>query len=442
MEIGIVGLGRMGGSMARRLARAGVRVVGFDPDAAVRSALHDDRTLDAAESVQALVRALPAPRVVWLMVPAGTATELAIEDVWPELARGDVIVDGGNSNYKDSQRRAAALATAGIHFVDCGVSGGVWGLENGYTLMFGADPEAAQATLPLLKILAPAPDRGYLYCGPPGAGHFVKMIHNGIEYGMMQAYAEGFALMKGKRDFALDLAAIAETWRHGSVIRSWLLDLTAEFLQQDADLTDVAAMARFASQGHDEYTGRMLAMMRKGFGGHAVQKKRPPTMIVVLMGVTGSGKTTVGRALAESLRWAFYDADDFHPPANVAKMASGVPLTDNDRWPWLDRIADLLAHVQARGDHAVLACSALKQIYRDRIARAGAVRFVFLQGDLATIEARLATRRHKYMPASLLPSQIATLEEPTDALVVDIRAEVDAQVSAIRDGLHLETASV
>ena len=165
-------------------------------------------------------------------------------------------------------------------------------------------------------------------------------------------------------------------------------------------------------------------------------------MIVVLMGVTGSGKTTVGRALAETLRWAFYDADDFHPPANVAKMASGVPLTDNDRWPWLDRIADLLAHVQARGDHAVLACSALRQVYRDRIARAGAVRFVYLKGDLATIEARLATRRHKYMPASLLPSQFATLEEPADALVVDIRAEVDAQVTTIRDGLQLKTASV
>ena len=303
MEIGIVGLGRMGGSMARRLARAGVRVVGFDPDAGARGTLRDDRTLDVAESAQSLVRALSTPRVVWLMVPAGTPTELAIEDVWPELARGDVIVDGGNSNYKDSQRRAAALATAGIHFVDCGVSGGVWGLENGYTLMFGAGPEGAQAILPLVKILAPAPDRGYLHCGPPGAGHFVKMIHNGIEYGMMQAYAEGFALMKGKRGFALDLAAIAETWRHGSVIRSWLLDLTAEFLQQDAELADVAAivadsgegrwtvqeaveqgvpapvlslalMARFASQGHDDFTGKMLAMMRKGFGGHAVQKKK------------------------------------------------------------------------------------------------------------------------------------------------------------------------
>jgi gluconokinase len=162
-------------------------------------------------------------------------------------------------------------------------------------------------------------------------------------------------------------------------------------------------------------------------------------MIVVLMGVTGSGKTTVGRALAQSLGWAFYDADDFHPPANVAKMASGVPLTDNDRWPWLDRIADLLGRVQANGSHAVLACSALKQAYRDRIARAGDVHFVYLKGDLATIEARLAARRHKYMPSSLLPSQFATLEEPANALVVDIRADV---VAAIRDGLQLKTASV
>jgi gluconokinase len=165
-------------------------------------------------------------------------------------------------------------------------------------------------------------------------------------------------------------------------------------------------------------------------------------MIVMLMGVTGCGKTTVGRALAQSLGWAFYDADDFHPPSNVAKMAAGIPLTDDDRWPWLDRIADLLRHAQGRGDHAVLACSALKQSYRDRIARAGDVHVVYLKGDLATIEARLATRRHRYMPASLLSSQFATLEEPANALVVDIRADAATQVAAIRDGLRLKTASV
>ena len=165
-------------------------------------------------------------------------------------------------------------------------------------------------------------------------------------------------------------------------------------------------------------------------------------MIVMLMGVTGCGKTTVGRALAQSLGWAFYDADDYHPPASVAKMASGVPLTDDDRWPWLDRIAELLMRAQQGGSHAVLACSALKQIYRDRIARAGDVHVVYLKGDLATIEARLATRRHKYMPASLLPSQFATLEEPTNALVVDIRKEVAVQVAAIRDGLQLKAASI
>ena len=162
-------------------------------------------------------------------------------------------------------------------------------------------------------------------------------------------------------------------------------------------------------------------------------------MIVVLMGVTGSGKTTVGRALAASLGWPLLDADDFHPAENVAKMRSGIPLTDDDRWPWLDRIADELARVQAAGGHAVLACSALKQVYRDRLARAGDVRFVHLKGDLATIEARLAQRRHKYMPASLLPSQFATLEAPTDALVVDIRADVAEQVAAIRAALHLDT---
>ncbi len=303
MDIGLVGLGRMGGNMARRLARAGVRVVGFDADPNVRAALASENVIEAADSIRALVAALPAPRVVWLMVPAGDITELTVQDVWPELARGDVIVDGGNAHYKDSQRRAAALASAGVRFVDCGVSGGVWGLTNGYTLTFGAEPDAADIVLPFVKILAPSADHGYLHCGPPGAGHFVKMIHNGIEYGMMQAYAEGFALLENKREFALDVAAIAETWRHGSVIRSWLLDLTAEFLERDPKLSEIAPvvadsgegrwtvqeaieqgipapvlslalMARFASQGRGEYGGKILAMMRKSFGGHAITRKK------------------------------------------------------------------------------------------------------------------------------------------------------------------------
>jgi 6-phosphogluconate dehydrogenase len=300
MDIGIVGLGRMGGNMARRLSRAGVRVVGFDVESATRLALHAERALEPADSVQGLVAKLATPRIVWLMVPAGTTTELMIEDVWPELARGDVVVDGGNAYYKDSQRRAGALASAGIHFVDCGVSGGVWGLDNGYTLTYGAAAEAAHMILPYMKILAPAAEQGHLHCGPPGAGHFVKMIHNGIEYGMMQAYAEGFALLENKREFDLDIAAIAQTWRHGSVIRSWLLDLTAEFLHTDAELGGIAPvvadsgegrwtvqeaieqgvpapvlslalMARFSSQGSGEYAQKILAMMRKSFGGHPVQ---------------------------------------------------------------------------------------------------------------------------------------------------------------------------
>ena len=299
MDIGLIGLGRMGGNMARRLARAGVRVVGYDPDDAVRAGLAREGVLEAAPTLQAVAASLSAPRVIWLMVPAGRATELAIQDLWPELARGDVIVDGGNANYKHSQRRAAGLATAGIEFVDCGVSGGVWGLEHGYTLMYGGSPEAAGRIEPYARLLAPAPDRGFLHCGPAGAGHFVKMIHNGIEYGMMQSYAEGFALIANKTDLALDVAAIAETWRHGSVVRSWLLDLTAQFLRDDPALADVssvvadsgegrwtvneaveqgvpapvlslALMARFASQGRDDYAGRVLAMMRKSFGGHAI----------------------------------------------------------------------------------------------------------------------------------------------------------------------------
>ena len=298
MDIGIVGLGRMGGNMARRLARGGVRVTGFDPDPNARGALAAD-SVTGVDSLAAVVAALPSPRVVWMMVPAGDVTERTLDALAPMLARGDLIVDGGNANYKDSQRGASALAARSIHYVDCGVSGGVHGLDQGYALMFGGTAEAAAALAPYARILAPAPDAGWLHCGPAGAGHFVKMIHNGIEYGMMQALAEGFALMHNRADLALDVAAIAETWRHGSVVRSWLLDLTARFLADDRELADIAPvvadsgegrwtvqesveqgvpapvlslalMARFASQGRDDYAARLLAMMRKGFGGHAV----------------------------------------------------------------------------------------------------------------------------------------------------------------------------
>ncbi len=298
MDIGIVGLGRMGGNMACRLVRGGVRVVGFDAVVEVRTALASEGIV-ATDSLEALVGALAAPRVVWIMVPAGAATERVIESLAHLLMPGDLIVDGGNANYKDSQRRAAALAARRILFVDCGVSGGVHGLEQGYALMFGADAPGAAAVTPFVRILAPAPDKGWLHCGPHGAGHFVKMIHNGIEYGMMQALAEGFALMRRRDDLALDVAAIAETWRYGSVVRSWLLDLTARFLAEDAELVDIAPfvadsgegrwtvqeaveqgvpapvltlalMVRFASQGRDDYAAKMLAMMRKGFGGHSV----------------------------------------------------------------------------------------------------------------------------------------------------------------------------
>ena len=302
MQIGIIGLGRMGGNMARRLRRGGVEVIGFDAAPAAGTALAAEGVLESAASIVALARRLTQPRIVWLMVPAGQVTELAVQDLWPELTRGDLIVDGGNANYKDSQRRGISLASAGLKFVDCGVSGGVWGLDNGYALMFGGDADAATMIEPYVKILAPAPDAGWLHCGPCGAGHFVKMIHNGIEYAMMEAYAEGFALLKGNAKLGIDVAAVAEMWRHGTVVRSWLLDLTAEFLKSDSELADIAPivadsgegrwtaveaveqgvpapvislalMMRFASQGKSEYADKLMAMMRKGFGGHTVERK-------------------------------------------------------------------------------------------------------------------------------------------------------------------------
>ncbi|HYF58015.1 MAG TPA: decarboxylating 6-phosphogluconate dehydrogenase [Burkholderiaceae bacterium] len=300
--LAMVGLGRMGANMARRLARGGARVHGFDAQPQAREALADEPGVAVHATLVDALAALPAPRTVWLMLPAGAPSEAALAELATRLAPGDLVVDGANANYLDSQRRARELAGHGIAFADCGVSGGVWGLANGYCLMFGAAPEAAARLEPLARRLAPAPDRGWLHCGPPGAGHFVKMIHNGIEYGAMQAYAEGFALLEGRADMDLDLAAIGELWRHGSVIRSWLLDLTVEALRDPDALASVepfvadsgegrwtvdeavrqgtpapaialALMSRFASQGGADTGNRLLSLMRRGFGGHAVKTK-------------------------------------------------------------------------------------------------------------------------------------------------------------------------
>ena len=300
MELGLIGLGKMGGNMVRRLSRGGIRAVGFDLSSIAAAELAAETGMVAADSLADLVGHLEKPRLVWLMLPAGDITLAAIDKLAALLEAGDILVDGANSYYRDSMSRAERLAEGGVEFVDAGVSGGVWGLQEGYALMVGGAPAAVETLRPVLQTLAPAPDKGWLHCGPVGAGHFVKMIHNGIEYGMMQAYAEGLALMRSREDFDLDLAGIAEMWRHGSVVRSWLLDLTAEFLDQDADLKDVlphvadsgegrwtaieaieqgvpspvmtlALMARFASQGGSEYGDKLLAKMREAFGGHSVK---------------------------------------------------------------------------------------------------------------------------------------------------------------------------
>ena len=304
MEFGIYGLGRMGGNMARRLARQGERIALFNRRHEVTAALAAETGHAAAASIEAFVAALDAPRIVWLMLPAGEATESALGALLPLLQAGDLVVDGGNGFYKDALRRAAWLGERGIDFADAGVSGGVWGLAEGYCIMFGGTELAASRLAPYLKKLAPAPETGWLHTGPTGSGHFVKMVHNGIEYGMMQAFAEGFALMENKREFALDVGAIAELWRHGSVVRSWLLDLTAGFLSADAELAGVAPvvadsgegrwtaieaieqgipapvmslalMMRFASQGRNDYAAKVLAKMRQAFGGHALAEKQP-----------------------------------------------------------------------------------------------------------------------------------------------------------------------
>src|SRR3989344_4675798 len=301
--MGMIGLGRMGANMARRLRKGGVEIVAWNRDAKGTRDLAKETGLKAAASLEALISQLNSPRIVWLMLPAGEVTQQHIDKLSTLLSPGDIVVDGANSYYKDSMRRGQALAAKKLQFIDAGVSGGVWGLENGYALMLGGEKAAVDRLKSVIKVLAPGPDKGWLHCGPVGAGHFVKMVHNGIEYGMMQAYAEGFALMKARQDFKLDLGAISEMWRHGSVVRSWLLDLTAEFLKSDQELKDIAPfvadsgegrwtalegieqgvptpvmslalMMRFASQGKDEYADKLLAMMRRGFGGHATKENK------------------------------------------------------------------------------------------------------------------------------------------------------------------------
>ncbi|MBI3901799.1 MAG: decarboxylating 6-phosphogluconate dehydrogenase [Nitrosomonadales bacterium] len=300
MRIAMIGLGKMGGNMVRRMRRNGVEVVGYDRAADVVQQLAGESGMVAANSVEDAVSKLSAPRIVWLMLPSGDPTEQQIRALVPLLSQGDIVIDGGNSNYHDSQRRGAWLAEQGIGFMDSGTSGGIWGLENGYCLMVGATPEVAQTVTPILQALAPAADRGWAHVGPVGAGHFTKMIHNGIEYGMMQAFAEGLELLRGKREFDLDLAQITELWRHSSVVRSWLLDLTAEALKHDQELANIAPYVpdsgegrwtvveavdqgvaapvltlalqmRFNSQSETGYGYRLLSTMRNAFGGHAVK---------------------------------------------------------------------------------------------------------------------------------------------------------------------------
>ena len=333
MRIGMVGLGRMGANMSERLVRAGHEVVGYDRDAAAVASVRD-RGAEGAGSAAELVAALQAPRVVWFMLPAAV-TSAAIDEVADLLEPGDIVVDGGNGHYHEDIRRAEALAARGIHHIDAGVSGGVWGLDRGYCLMVGGDDTAVRVLEPVLEALAPGVDaaprtpgrsgdaptfeRGWLHCGAAGAGHFVKMVHNGIEYGLMAAYAEGFNVLRhadaGSRERAadaetapladpslyqydIDVAAVAELWRRGSVVESWLLDLTADELARDPGLDgfsgrvsdsgegrwtvqaavdegvpvpvlSAALFSRFASRDNDEFANKILSAMRMGFGGHA-----------------------------------------------------------------------------------------------------------------------------------------------------------------------------
>lgn len=301
MKLAMIGLGKMGANMTRRLIEGGHQVVAFDLDKQAVQAASGAGAQGVGE-MTAIAEELEPPRIIWMMVPSGKPTESTAQELAALLAPGDIVIDGGNSNYKQTLRRGDRLAEVGLHYIDVGVSGGVWGLKEGYGMMIGGDAEPVKRLVPIFETLAPAPNRGWSHVGPRGAGHFVKMVHNGIEYGLMQAYAEGFALLRAKQEFGLDLHQIAESWRYGTVIRSWLLDLTARALEADPRLEELVAwvddsgegrwtvqeaidlavpapvitealFARFRSRREGNFADKLLAAMRNQFGGHAVKEK-------------------------------------------------------------------------------------------------------------------------------------------------------------------------
>ena len=302
MQLGIIGLGKMGGNMAERLRRAGHKVVGFDFSADAVKKLADAGSV-GTNTLEDMVKNLDeSPRAVWIMVPAGDPVDQTIAKLKPLMSKGDIFIDGGNSNYKDSQKRHDELKGEGFEFVDVGTSGGIWGITEGYSMMVGGDEDIVEKLRPIFETLAPAKDKGWGRTGPAGAGHFVKMVHNGIEYGMMQAYAEGFAIFEAKKELQLNNPQIAEIWRYGSVVRSWLLDLTADALQKNPELEGIAPyvpdsgegrwtvfeaidlnvsapviteslIRRIRSREENNLTDRMLSVMRNAFGGHAIKKE-------------------------------------------------------------------------------------------------------------------------------------------------------------------------
>jgi len=300
MELGMVGLGRMGANMVERLVRGGHRVIGYDRDAGAVARVTAAGG-GGADSLPALAQKLTGkPRAIWIMVPSGAPVDDTIAALIPHLSKGDILIDGGNSNYKDTQRRAVSVKGQAFQFVDVGTSGGIWGLQEGYSMMVGGDKASVDYLRPLLETLAPGKELGWGHVGPSGAGHFVKMVHNGIEYGMMQAYAEGFAVLKKKSEFALDMHQISEIWRTGSVVRSWLLDLLSIALKDNPEMAGIAPyvadsgegrwtvaeaidldvpapiitlslLQRLTSRDSDSYSDKLLAAMRNQFGGHAIK---------------------------------------------------------------------------------------------------------------------------------------------------------------------------